>query len=285
MDRIAQVRRMMYATLPISYRIKVGLVDLLAGMRESWFRSAVNKAISEEFGKLGIPLDGGIDFFEIVHRAVLKRLSPSDPDYDDFFQEIMMGFVDRKSGVLQRWVRGLKKMQESGHVNVKAYLTEATKNYVKDMHDKHLRYVHRHVQIRPSGGDEDDSGGGIDLERHSPGSEDTHESGVSAQELYNLIQKNLKDDRSKSILKAIVELGVKGFLRGKGLTEVARELGASPTMTSYYREKVFKPDLMQALKSIGDESVLERAKEVFASTAHPPVAILCRALASMSAAA
>ncbi len=282
MERIAQIRRALYATLPLNYRIKVGLVDIISGTQETWFRNAINQAISEEFSNAGVTFEPGLDFFQIVHRAVLKRASPSDPDYDDFFQEVAMGFLDRKSGVLKKWIQDIKRMQAGGHMtNLKGWLMMATTNYVKDMHDKHLRYVHRHVQIKPSGGDEEDDGGGIDIDRHAPGSSDTHETDISAKQLYDLIYNELKDVRSKNILKAVVELGVKGFLKGKGLTDVAKELGASPTMMSYYRDKVFKPDLQRALQSIGDESVLERAKEVFATTPTPPTAILCRHLARL----
>jgi DNA-directed RNA polymerase specialized sigma24 family protein len=281
MDRIARVRRLIYATLPIKYRVRVAMVDILAGTQEAWFRRAINQTLGDEFTKAGIQYDADLDFFEIIHRAVLRRVGPTDPEYDDLFQEVAMGFLDRKSGVTKDWVQDILKMQGKGLVtNLRGWLATVAQRYVQDLHNKVVRNQGRSVSLRDPGEEE---GGGVDLERHSPGATESDEAEVSAVQLYNTIQRELKDDRSKKIMRIIVEHGIKGFLRGKGLSEVAKEMGVTPSTATYYRDQIFKPDLLKALKRMGDQDLVERAKEVFAAVNHPPVALVCRDLATLCA--
>jgi len=270
---------MLYATVSRDYRIHVGMMDLLAGHSE-WFRRALNKAIGDEFTHGGVVFDPSTDFFEIIQKVVMREVGPQDPDYDDFFQEVAMGFLDRQKGViLKDWIHKIVKMQEAGTIDAKklpGWLYSSAKNYVIDLRYTRSLKQKRQVQIRPPGQDPE-VGGGVDLDRLDTDANQGHESEVSARELYDTLMRELKDERSRKILQIIVESGIKGFLRGKGLMEVTREYGASnATAMTYYRDKVFKPDLEKALRRIGDKDLIERAQDVFASHPRAPrMALVC----------
>ena len=279
MERIARIRRHLYATLPVGYRIRVALKDLLAGSQESWFRSAINTAIGKEFTKAGIVFDADLDFFEIIHKAVLRRVAPNDPDYDDFFQDVAMGLLDR-DGVTKDWVQDIVKMQKGGLVtNLKGWLATVAQRYVQDLARKSALRGKREVGIQAPG---DEEGPGIDPDHYD--SSPSHESDVSAQELYKSLMRELKDDRSKQILDIIIDNGVRGFLKGKGLSDVARAMGVKPSTATYYRDTIFKPDLQKALKRLGDQDLLETAQAIFASVRPPVTALLCEELRVLASA-
>lgn len=276
MDSIARVRRLLYASLTRQTRVKIALRDILISMQNDWLRDSLNKALHAEFDKGGVELDEDFDFHEIIHKAVTSRVNPRDPMYDDLYQEVAMNLLDRRKsdGIKKEWIRKALNLQKHGHMrNLAGFLATSTRNLVRDVHRALVTRRNRELHLEE--GDEDT--GGIDISRRDTGGH-TPEDYVSAESLFNSIMNGLHDDRSKQILQFIVDKGIKGFLRGKGISALAEMLDTSPTMATYYRDKVFKPDLKRALRRLGDRDLIERAGDLFASATQHPMVKLCDAL-------
>jgi len=283
MERLARLHTLLYATLPYDTRVRLAVAGILAMMRTDWYRASLNDSLREEFEKGGIPLDEDFDFFEIVHQAVTDRINPHEPDYEDFFQDVVTNLLNRRKsqGLRKEWIRDAKRLMKRGELdNLVGLLKTAAKNFVRDMFRSRETSRGREERIKTPG-EEDEPG--VDITRRDLGESESEniEDLVSAREIYRALLRNLRDPRSKKILEIVVKKGIMGFLTGKGVSDLARALGTSPAMATYYRDRVFKPDLLRALKRIGDRDLLERAKGVLSAATSNPTVRLCAELDDM----
>jgi len=169
MERLARLHTLLYATLPYDTRVRLAVAGILAMMRTDWYRASLNDSLREEFEKGGIPLDEDFDFFEIVHQAVTDRINPHEPDYEDFFQDVVTNLLNRRKsqGLRKEWIRDAKRLMKRGELdNLVGLLKTAAKNFVRDMFRSRETSRGREERIKTPG-EEDEPG--VDITRRDLG--------------------------------------------------------------------------------------------------------------------
>lgn len=276
--QLARVGSILLASVPPHIRERCVLASLIRAslLDAQWARDSVNKVLRKEFEAGGVVVPDNVNFFEIVHKAIASRARRGQPEYDDLFQDVMSSLLYNDQARVQ-WVRKAKVLQSAGRLdNFAGWLKTVVWNHVQDLHNAIVRKQKRHPQLKDP---TDDEVGGIDLERWDRG-ESNQEDEYTAKDLFEEIKRNLKHPISRKILDILVDKGITGFLEGKGVVEVAEALGVtSSTVQQHYRDKVFKPDIIQALRKMGDDELLDRARgmpqmQKFFTAAHPALALV-----------
>lgn len=283
MNRVAALRSRIATRLSSERRARLVLASLIIANQSAWFQSAINQELRKEFERAGIDLtDLDIDFYRIITQAVRNRVNPRSPDYDDFFQDVAMEFLDRSKGdIKKQWIAAAKRLQSKGELhNLEGFLYRAAQRYVQDLFRKRKRRTDREEDI--SDGTEDS--GGVDLERFDDGDGSlSPEDMLNTRELYDSLMANLKREMSRVILESLVKNGITNYA-GKGRVNNMADLvadvnvwrqsqGETPVSTStmgqHYRRQ-FKRDLSQAIARLGDPTLEQAAMRMMAaSMSHP----------------
>lgn len=296
MDRISSLRNKFASILSVEKKASLVLSRLILADGE-WrnnLRRHINIALTQEFNRAGVAMTEEVDFFRVIDSAVRQFMSPKDQDYDDFFQEVAIRFLDRDTGIrnVKMWAKEIFDKQRSGQniTNVEAYLAKAAKNYVKDIFSRYNRLRKRTVDV-------DDEESGVDLERWDANNDGrvNVEDAFGARELYNQLYKKLTPI-NRVILESLVRHGITNYtgtgtinMEGKGsgaLTSLYEDVaqwyvsnGQTPpdslkSELGQSKRKNFTRDMQRAIKSIGGPLQDVAEKMFAASMRHTPSKVL-----------
>lgn len=279
MDKLATIHHKICQALPLEDRFGLILhrfsrVASLRDLKQS-MGPMLNKELHKEFSKAGLDTTG-IDFFNIIDKAVRTRYSTNDPTYDDMFQEVSMNMLDRRGELQKKWIPEALKLQNAGKLtNLTGFLFRVAANLVKDISRQEVKKNKMEIYLP----DEDEkSESYIDpFSRKDLGGYEDQSSVYSAKELYKLLVKNLKWSKSKEILDILIDRGITGFLspRAKGVTIVAETLGVTPATVTQHYIPSFKKDVRQALKRLGNDEIAADAARLLAASVKKPLLKLC----------